>query len=195
MTVSLPTQLRNSLINVYSSVILLISQKSVKHCRQYLNSDARSFASWLNAEGNGAIKLPFWFSYWITWDKQKYPTNFEVGLCYHTWDLRTCYCFCHFTRISTELLLHWKHTIPDFSCLLLQYRHTSLVVYCLYPLASAGWLLALSCLLVSRPFCACVFFSGRRQYWVCRYLPNDNRNMMISRSSGRSGFIYMVNVY
>ena len=26
-----------------------------------------------------------------------------------------------------------------------------------------------------------------------RYLP-DNRNMMIIRSSGRSGFIYMVNV-
>ena len=27
-----------------------------------------------------------------------------------------------------------------------------------------------------------------------RQLPDDNRNMMISRSSGRSGFIYMVNV-
>ena len=34
----------------------------------------------------------------------------------------------------------------------------------------------------------------RNSCWVCRYLPDDNRSMMISRSSARSGFIYMINV-
>ena len=31
-------------------------------------------------------------------------------------------------------------------------------------------------------------------YLLGMQLPDEDRNMMISRSSGRSGFIYMVNV-
>ena len=41
------------------------------------------------------------------------------------------------------------------------------------------------------------FSLGKRELMAMllgRQLPDDNRNMMISRSSGRSGFIYMVNV-
>ena len=77
VTVGLPTQLRKSLIKVFSWVILLISQKSLKVCLQYLNSKAESFASWLKGNGNGAIKFAI-FIYRLIWDEQKYRTNLEV---------------------------------------------------------------------------------------------------------------------
>ena len=32
-----------------------------------------------------------------------------------------------------------------------------------------------------------IHFQQQLQNWICRYLPDENRNMMISRSSGRSG--------
>ena len=41
----------------------------------------------------------------------------------------------------------------------------------------------------------CLKYSPREDYWICRYLPDENRNMMISRSSGRSGGDYYLIIF
>ena len=130
----------------------------------------------------------------FTWDKQKYPTNFKVVGTFMLSHLRPARLLL---TLSLELAPNYCYTrsshIPDFSC-----PCDNLVLRPWYWRGGGiAWLLVPDRLPSSPLLCTCSCFSVLSflpSPMLGRQLPDDNRNMMISRSSGRSGFIYMVNV-
>ena len=95
--------------------------------------------------------------------------------------------------LSLELAPNYCYTrsshIPDFNC-----PCDNLVIrpwYCLIACTGCPLRLCSVLVLVFRAF-RLVFLKPSPMLGM--QLPDEDRNMMISRSSGRSGFIYMVNV-
>ena len=174
----------------------------MKVCLQYLNSEATSFASWLKGDGKGAIKFAI-FIYRFIWDKQKYRNNFEVVGMFIFITLENCALpyFTPLVLVYTDLsaiiaVLTWFWLTLVRNSLRSSSIHTRhwLRLRDLGCSSACFLFLPFFCLSV-RSFFFFLFVYQYRQYWICRYLPDENRNMMISRNSVRSGVDYYLIIH